>query len=115
MKNAILVFSGGPDSTAAALWAMTRRFNVQLLSFQFRSQQYGELFSAMKVAESLRLPHAIIDFKSPMLSFPPILSPLMHAGASSDRKPRSDSRRMLFGAGMVLGTACAYAIESGAQ
>ncbi len=41
-QKAIVIFSGGPDSTAAAKYALERGLNVELLTFQFDTdQQYG--------------------------------------------------------------------------
>lgn len=79
--KAIVIFSGGPDSTAAALWAMVHGYEVELVTFQFRNEaQYGELGSAMRVAHLLNLPHTIIDYKSPMNVFSTNMHILMHAG-----------------------------------
>jgi 7-cyano-7-deazaguanine synthase len=114
MKTAIVVFSGGPDSTAAALFALAEGYSPTLLTFQFKGkEQYGEIFSSMKVAELLKLPHEIIDFKSPMGSFSPLVYILMHAGSAIRESDKSISHRAPFGGGMVLATACSYALYNG--
>ena len=69
-NKAIVVFSGGPDSTAAALWAQQSGYDVELVTFQFRNaEQYGELKASFKVAEIMGLKHTIFDFRSPMQHF----------------------------------------------
>ena len=110
-KKAVVVFSGGPDSTAAALWAMQAEFDVELLTFQFRNkEQYGELKASYDVASYLGLPHSIFDFRSPMQHFPSHVHPLMHSGTKTGDIDTKESHRLSFGAGMVLSTACNYAL-----
>jgi 7-cyano-7-deazaguanine synthase len=101
--KANLIFSGGPDSTASALWALKEGYDVTLVSFQFKNeQQYGELFSASLVARKLNLPHIVIDFKSPLHVFDGNVHILMHAGTSTDNKKRGEPHLLPFGAGMIL-------------
>lgn len=38
MEKAVVVFSGGPDSVAAALWAVENDYQPELLTFQFRNK-----------------------------------------------------------------------------
>lgn len=109
MKNAVVIFSGGPDSTAAALWALEQGCKVKLLTYQFNGhEQNGELNSAMQIAKTLKLPHSIIDFKSPMSVFSSDVRVLMHAD-TTQTKDKTKPHRMEFGAGMILSTSAAYA------
>jgi 7-cyano-7-deazaguanine synthase len=113
MAQAIVVFSGGPDSLAAALWAQRQKYDPWLLTFQFKqAEQYGEMFAATLLAKLLKFKHEIIDFKSPMLSFAPTVHVLMHAGTPTT-KDHSQHHRMEFGAGMVMATACTFAVYNG--
>lgn len=113
MTKAIVVFSGGPDSLAAALWAQKQKYDPWLLTFQFKqAEQYGEIFAATLLAKLLKFQHEIIDFKSPMLSFAPTVHVLMHAGTPTTTD-RSKHHRMEFGAGMVMSTACTFAVYNG--
>lgn len=115
MKKAIVVFSGGPDSLAAALWAKNQGLEPRLLTFQFKQrEQYGELLAASLLAKQLKLHHEIVDFKSPMLSFAPSVHVLMHAGTEAG-VDKDKPHRMEFGAGMVLATACAIAVYNGLE
>ncbi len=113
-QHVVVVFSGGPDSTAAALWALEQGLDVHLLTFQFRAEdQYGELYASMKVAESLRLRQTIIDWRSPMDVFSRNVHILMHAGTPPKGADLSKPHRLPFGAGVVLSTAAAFALYRG--
>ncbi|WP_041388670.1 7-cyano-7-deazaguanine synthase [Polaromonas sp. JS666] len=110
MTKAIVVFSGGPDSLAAALWAKSKKYDPWLLTFQFKQrEQGGEMFASMLLAKTLGFPQEIIDFKSPMHSFEPTVHVLMHAGTTTTAD-RAQHHRMEFGAGMVMATACTFAV-----
>ena len=70
--RAVVIFSGGVDSTAAALWATEEFKNVELLTYRFGDErrQYGELFSAAQVASKLNLKHTVLDFNIPFPAYP---------------------------------------------
>ena len=113
-SQAIVILSGGPDSTAAALWAMAKGYDVALITFQFRGDaQYGEIFSSMRVAAALKLPHRIIDFKSPIDAFTPNMHIMMHAGVKPLGIDKSQPYLMPFGSGTLLSFAASYAIHEG--
>jgi 7-cyano-7-deazaguanine synthase len=110
-KKAIVIFSGGPDSTAAALWAISQGYEIELLTFQFKHKaQYGELRSAFEVAKALNAPHTILDFKSPLGVFPPKVVILMHAGTPKYDATSNESSLLPFGAGIILSMASSYAL-----
>lgn len=111
MEKAVVVFSGGPDSTAAALWCLDHGYEPELLTFQFKGQaQYGELRAAMKVAERLNLHHTLLDFQSPMMALSPNVRPLMHAGLEPGFIDHAKDHRLPFGSGMVLTMAACYTL-----
>lgn len=111
MEDAVVIFSGGPDSTAAALWAIENNFSAELLTFQFKNkEQYGEIKSAISIASILDLPHTIFDFKSPMQHFKPNAHIMMHAGTVPGDINSSVAHRLPFGTGMMLATAANYAV-----
>jgi 7-cyano-7-deazaguanine synthase len=118
MATAVVVFSGGPDSTAAILWSRQNGFEPHLLTFQFRQDtQDGEIRSAMTIASELDMPHTLVDMKGPMSVFGNAY-PLMHGDArdSAQRSTTSaDSRIMRFGAGVVLSLAAAFALRQRAS
>lgn len=110
--KAIVILSGGPDSTSAALWALEEGYEVELVSFQFRNEsQYGELKSAIAVADELELPHRIIDFKSPMHVFTEYMHVMMHAGVPELGHTKDEPYLMPFGVGTMLSLAVSYALH----
>jgi 7-cyano-7-deazaguanine synthase len=114
MQKALLVFSGGPDSTAAAVWGMDNQFSIELLTFKFRSsQQDGELAAAAKISEMLMLSQTNVDWTSPMAIFPHTMYPLMHAGTPKDHAEDETGSLLPFGAGLILTYAAAFALSKG--
>ncbi len=114
MPKATVIFSGGPDSTAATLWALAEGYQVDLLTFQFsRIRQYGELKSAMDIAGLLKLPHTIFDVTSSMNYFSPFARPMMHAGIGHGDALSKEEHLMRFGAGWILSTAANYTLYKG--
>ncbi len=113
MNKVIVIFSGGPDSTAAAQWAVSKGYPVELLTFQFTNgrSQDGELHSAKEVSKELGLQHTILDFSSPMHLFSSQSRVLMHIGIPKSIEKNKDKPHLLsFGSGMVLSTVACYAI-----
>jgi 7-cyano-7-deazaguanine synthase in queuosine biosynthesis len=114
MKKAIVIFSGGPDSTAAALWSIAQGYETELLTFLFKDKsQYGELKASIKIADSLSLKQTLFDFKSSMGAFEPNAHILMHAGTEVVGVDKSLDHRLPLGAAMILTTACNYAVYNG--
>ncbi|MCU1249344.1 MAG: ExsB [Edaphobacter sp.] len=114
MQKALLVFSGGPDSTAAAIWGMENQFSTELLTFKFRSlEQDGELAAAVKVSEMLKLSQTNVDWTSPMAIFPHRMYPLMHAGTPKAHAEDKTGSLLPFGAGLILTFATAFALSRG--
>lgn len=112
--KANVIFSGGPDSTAAALWAIENGYDVNLLTFHFKhEEQYGELFAAKKVADFLKLPHMLIDFKSPMHAFSDDIRILVHAGTPQSYQDKSKPHLMPFGGGIILGFSSSLSLYNG--
>ena len=114
MTHTVVIFSGGPDSTIAALEAAREGGSVELLTLQFKGkEQYGELRSAIRVAEAVDLPHTIIDFRSPLSGFEGHWHIMMHAD-DPVRSP-SSSQLLPFGAGLVLAMSTTYALSVSAS
>lgn len=118
MKKAIVIFSGGPDSTAAVLWGIEQGYELELVTFIFNlEKQYGELYASMRIANELKLPHKLIDFKSSLHAFSDQIVILMHAGAPKmdEVTDKTKPHMIPFGAGIILSYACSYAIYNGIQ
>lgn len=126
-EKAVVVFSGGPDSTAAAKWAMEEGYEPELVSYRFdEDEQYGEMRSAIKVAEKLDLEHTIIDFKGPLQSaFAESATMFRHAGVETAQNDADGAENMSqvdddddkhlapFASGVLLSLTASYALYNG--
>jgi 7-cyano-7-deazaguanine synthase len=61
MSNALVVFSGGQDSTTCVYWAKQRFKTVYAVSFDYRQRHSRELDSAKKIARMAQVQHEVID------------------------------------------------------
>lgn len=66
MGKKLLMFSGGPDSTAAAYLLKKELHDVHLmtLSDDVKAKNDGEVAAAKRIAKMLGMPHKIIDISS---------------------------------------------------
>lgn len=74
-RKALVVFSGGQDSTTCLYWAISQGFDVHLLTFNYGQRHAREIEAATKIAFM-----AGIDFQHEVLDVGPILkstSPLV--------------------------------------
>lgn len=60
MKRAIVLFSGGIDSTVALWWARSR-YDVTALSFDGAGRPRGEIRACMSLARRAGVPHVRVD------------------------------------------------------
>ena len=60
-EKAIVVFSGGQDSTTCLYWAMDRFAEVEAVTFDYQQRHSGEIDAAKRIADELRIPHHILD------------------------------------------------------
>ncbi len=61
MTKALLVFSGGQDSTTCLAWAMTEFDEVFALSFDYGQRHKIELEQAKKICKSLDIKHELLE------------------------------------------------------
>jgi 7-cyano-7-deazaguanine synthase len=61
MKKAVILFSGGLDSTTCLAIAKNQGFDCHTLSFQYGQKHSIELNAAKKIAEIYQAKHTIID------------------------------------------------------
>ncbi|MEH7402408.1 MULTISPECIES: 7-cyano-7-deazaguanine synthase QueC [Bacillaceae] len=63
MKNekAIVVFSGGQDSTTCLFWAMQQFGEVEAVTFNYNQRHKLELDVAADICKELNIPHHILD------------------------------------------------------
>ncbi len=60
-EKAVVVFSGGQDSTTCLYWAMKRFGEVEAITFDYGQRHKSELEYAQRIAEKLNIPHRILD------------------------------------------------------
>lgn len=59
--NAVVLFSGGLDSTTCLYWAKARFAHITAISFRYGQRHSSELVCATNIAKSLGVAHRIID------------------------------------------------------
>lgn len=59
--KAVVVFSGGQDSTTCLFWAMERFEEVEAVTFNYGQRHKLELECASQIAEDLNVKHHILD------------------------------------------------------
>lgn len=60
MKSAVVLFSGGLDSTTALAWALDRYDNVRALTFDYGQRHRVEIALARKAARRAGVPHELL-------------------------------------------------------
>jgi 7-cyano-7-deazaguanine synthase len=85
--KALVILSGGQDSTTALFWAKTRFGEVRALTINYGQRHAIELEAARKVAELAEVPHEVLDVGPILLS----TSPLVDASQPVAHYPSSDA------------------------
>ena len=62
-KEAVVVFSGGQDSTTCLLWALNRYDNVIAVSFDYGQKHKAELTCAKEIADKLGVELHVMDME----------------------------------------------------
>lgn len=62
-EKAVVVFSGGQDSTTCLFWAKKRFKEVIAVSFDYNQKHIKELECAKEIAKELEVEHHILDMK----------------------------------------------------
>jgi len=104
MKNkesAVVVFSGGQDSTTCLLWALKNYKKVYAVSFDYGQRHILELECAKEICGKLNVEHAILDMKLINQLAPNSLTRMdmeVDHDAPDDGPPNScvDGRNMVF-------------------
>ncbi|MFD2209588.1 7-cyano-7-deazaguanine synthase QueC [Virgibacillus halophilus] len=63
MGKAVVVFSGGQDSTTCLLWALKEFDEVEAVTFLYGQRNVSELDSAKKIAGDLGVKHKVLDMQ----------------------------------------------------
>lgn len=61
MKKAVVIFSGGQDSTTCLGWAIKRFDNVVAISFNYGQKHSIELEQSKKITEYFKIEHHVVD------------------------------------------------------
>lgn len=61
MSKAIVVFSGGQDSTTCLFWALKQFDEVEAITFYYKQRHSDEVRVAEKIAKDIGIKHKIID------------------------------------------------------
>lgn len=62
-KEAVVVFSGGQDSTTCLLWAMKKYEKVYAVSFDYGQRHVLELECAKEICQKFGIEHEILDMR----------------------------------------------------
>lgn len=60
-QNAVVLFSGGLDSTTCLYWAKSQFAHITAISFRYGQRHSSELIAAEKISKNLGIAHHIID------------------------------------------------------
>ncbi|MFC4776231.1 7-cyano-7-deazaguanine synthase QueC [Paenibacillus sp. GCM10023252] len=60
-EKAVVVFSGGQDSTTCLFWALQRFQEVEAVTFNYGQRHSEEIQCAARIAEELQVKHHILD------------------------------------------------------
>ena len=61
MKKAVVIFSGGQDSTTCLFWALNRYENVECVTFNYGQKHAIELKSAKAICERFHIKQTVVD------------------------------------------------------
>lgn len=112
MKKAVLMLSGGPDSTSLAYWVKSQGYELHTLTFNFGEKEgEAERRSAHYIANKISDSHKFISFEGVLKDFYMTSDPIhiLRMGEETNTPIKA------FGAGIALSLAASYAVENEAE
>lgn len=109
--KALVVFSGGQDSTTCLFWALERFSDVEVVTFNYGQRHALEIEIAQKIAQDLKIKHHILDMSLLSQLSPNALTNHDVSISHNDDVPNTfvPARNLLF---MSFAAALAYQIEA---
>jgi 7-cyano-7-deazaguanine synthase len=74
-SRALVVFSGGQDSTTCLFWALSKFQEVKIITFDYEQKHKIEIESAQKIAQLARLEFDLIKIPRVLRSSSPLVDP----------------------------------------
>ena len=110
MKKAVLMLSGGPDSSTLAYWLKHEGYELHTLTFNFgETEGAAERRCAKLIAEQVSKSHQFVDFSDPMAE----LYGKDEAVHILRKVAEPPMRVKGFGSGVAISMAASYALEMG--
>ncbi|PLR79860.1 hypothetical protein CVD25_09575 [Bacillus canaveralius] len=113
MEKALLLLSGGPDSSSLAYWIKQQGFELHTLTFNFGEKEgEAEKRTAKYIANHVSKTHKFISFENVLRDF------YMSDGGPIHILRKAISREIQikpFGAGIAISLAASYAAQIGAN
>lgn len=116
MKEGLVLFSGGIDSTTALYWARSSCDRVSALSFNYGQRHRVELALAQRLTSRLRIPHKILRVNLRQVGSSSLTDssiPLPEFGSAEEIEPGIPSTYVPFRNGIFLALATAWAEAKG--
>jgi len=116
MKRALVLYSGGIDSTTALYWARARYDSVRALTFDYGQRHRVEVRMARAAARRLRIPHEVFPIRLDRIGDSALTDssiPLPLHGRVGEIGPRVPATYVPFRNGIFLAVAAALAEARG--
>lgn len=111
-NKALVLFSGGQDSTTCLLWALHNYEEVHAIGFDYGQRHAQELKQAAKIAAKFSVPYTIVDVKGIFIGG----SLVNHSESLNEVREQDDSLPSSFTAGrniLFLSIAGSHAYDKG--
>ena len=73
-EKAVVVFSGGQDSTTCLYWAIRMGYDIRAVTFDYGQRHRAEIDAAYQIARYAGVPHEIIELPDVLDGTSPLVS-----------------------------------------